>query len=127
MSTGLKQKLDYEDYARIPPDGKRYELLEGDLFVVIHLMIAGRLHWKDAGAKIPAKVGLAAFDFETGTLTLTEAGTKRRASLHLLRGEAALREQDPGGIDVVTSSLPRFREVLTRESLARMRQGQAQS
>src|SRR6266567_1427801 len=69
--------------------GKRIVVaLEGDLFLAIHLMIAGRLHWKAAGAKVPGKIGLAAFDFSTGTLLLTEAGTKRRASLEAVRGEA---------------------------------------
>ena len=73
--------------------GKRIVIaLGGDLFLVLHLMIAGRLHWKNAGARPPGKIGLAAFDFSTGTLTMTEAGTKRRASIHLLRGEDALRE-----------------------------------
>src|SRR5262245_48656793 len=72
--------------------GKRIVIaLEGDCFVVIHLMIAGRLHWKEAGARLPGKIGLAALDFSTGTLTLTEAGSKRRAAIHLVRGEAARR------------------------------------
>lgn len=80
--------------------GKRIVLaLEGELFLVLHLMIAGRLQWKDPGAKIPGKLGLAAFDFPGGTLLLTEASTKKRASIQLLRGEAALRGIDPGGID----------------------------
>ena len=82
--------------------GKRIVFDFGDeLFLLIHLMIAGRLHWKPVGAKVPGKIGLAAFDFPRGTLTLTEAGTKRRASLHLARGEAALREHDPGGLEVL--------------------------
>jgi formamidopyrimidine-DNA glycosylase len=77
--------------------GKRIVIgLEGDVFLVLHLMIAGRLHWKPAGAKVPGKIGLAAFDFSTGTLTLTEAGTKRRAALYLVGGDARLRELDPG-------------------------------
>src|SRR6516162_625542 len=72
--------------------GKRIVIgLEADLFLVLHLMIAGRLHWKERGAKLPRKVGLAAFDFSSGTLTLTEAGTKKRASLYLVRGEGDLR------------------------------------
>jgi formamidopyrimidine-DNA glycosylase len=80
--------------------GKRIVIaLEGDLFLVIHLMIAGRLHWKPAGAKVPGKVGLAAFDFSTGTLTLTEAGTKKRAAIHLVTGEQALTGLDPGGLE----------------------------
>ena len=97
--------------------GKRLVLaLEDDLFLVIHLMIAGRLHWKAAGAKPPGKIGLAAFDFSTGTLLLTEAGTKRRASLEAVRGEAALRALDPGGIEVMDASLEQFRESLTAEN-----------
>jgi formamidopyrimidine-DNA glycosylase len=90
--------------------------LEEDLFLVLHLMIAGRLHWREAGARIPAKVGLAAFDFSTGTLTLTEAGSKKRAALHVVRGEEELREFDPGGLEVFEANLPAFREALTRES-----------
>ena len=97
--------------------GKRIVLaLEGELFLVIHLMIAGRLHWKPAGAKLPGKLGLAAFDFVDGTLTLTEAGSKRRASLHLLQGEAALKEQDRGGLEVLEADLPAFRSVLMSEN-----------
>jgi formamidopyrimidine-DNA glycosylase len=72
--------------------GKRIVIeLEDERYLVLHLMIAGRLHWKHAGARPPAKIGLAAFDFSTGTLTMTEAGSKRRAALHLVQGEAALR------------------------------------
>jgi formamidopyrimidine-DNA glycosylase len=97
--------------------GKRIVLaLEGELFLVLHLMISGRLQWKPAGAKIPGKLGLAAFDFPTGTLLLTEASTKKRASIQLLRGESALRAIDPGGIDVLASDLATFRERLTREN-----------
>ncbi len=97
--------------------GKRIVFaLEGDLFAVIHLMIAGRLHWKERGTKIPGKVGLAAFDFPAGTLVLTEAGTKRRASLHLLKGEAALKEQDPGGLEVMDAAPGAFRDALLREN-----------
>jgi len=98
--------------------GKRVVLaLEDDLFVVIHLMIAGRLQWRDApGAKVPGKLGLAAFDFAGGTLLLTEAGTKKRAALHLVRGEAALAAHDAGGIDPLAADLATFREALTRES-----------
>jgi formamidopyrimidine-DNA glycosylase len=80
--------------------GKRLVLgLEGDLFIVIHLMIAGRLRWVAAGAKAPGKIGLAAFDFEDGTLLLTEAGSKRRASLHLVAGESALAAFERGGLE----------------------------
>lgn len=96
--------------------GKRIVLaLEGEIFVVIHLMIAGRLHWRPAGVRPPGRVGLAAFDFPEGTLTLTEAGTKRRASIHLARGEAALRMHDRGGLDVMTATVAQLREALTRE------------
>ena len=97
--------------------GKRLVLaLEDDLFLVIHLMIAGRLHWRATGAKPPGKIGLAAFDFSTGTLLLTEAGTKRRASLEVVRGEAALRALDPGGLEVLTADLAAFRAALVDEN-----------
>jgi formamidopyrimidine-DNA glycosylase len=96
--------------------GKRIVLaLDGGTFVVIHLMIAGRLHWRPAGARPPARVGLAALEFPNGTLTLTEAGTRRRASIHLARGEAALAAYDPGGLDVFQATTAAFREALTRE------------
>jgi formamidopyrimidine-DNA glycosylase len=96
--------------------GKRIVIgLEEDFFAVVHLMIAGRLRWVAAGAKIPGKLGLAAFDFSTGTLLLTEAGSKRRASLHLLAGRAGVDALDPGGIDVIGSGLAAFRERLQRE------------
>jgi formamidopyrimidine-DNA glycosylase len=96
--------------------GKRIVFDFGDeLFLLIHLMIAGRLHWKPAGAKIPGKIGLAAFDFPRGTLTFTEAGTKRRASLHLARGEAALREHDPGGLEVLEADLEAFARAVRAE------------
>ena len=97
--------------------GKRIVIvLEGERFVVIHLMIAGRLHWKAAGAKVPGKLGVAAFDFSTGTLIMTEAGTKKRAAVHLVRGEGALAEHDPGGLEVFDVDLTAFREALTQES-----------
>jgi formamidopyrimidine-DNA glycosylase len=97
--------------------GKRIVIaLEGDLYLSIHLMIAGRLHWKAAGAKVPGKVGLAAFDFSTGTLTLTEAGTKRRAAIHLLRGEATLQALDGGGIDPLACDAAAFSDAITREN-----------
>ncbi len=97
--------------------GKRLVFaLEPDLFLVLHLMIAGRLHWKPRGAKPPGKVGLAAFDFPTGTLTLTEAGTKKRASLHIVRGEAALAGHDPGGLEVLDADANAFRRALQREN-----------
>src|SRR5207248_685362 len=85
-------------------------------YLVLHLMIAGRLHWKPPGAKLPGKIGLAAFRFPSGTLTLTEAGSKKRASLHLVRGAAALAEHDPGGLDVLGADLDAFAAVLTREN-----------
>ena len=97
--------------------GKRIVLaLEEELFIVLHLMIAGRLHWKPVGAPIPRRAGLAAFDFPHGTLLLTEAGTKHRASLHVLRGGRALAAHDPGGLDVLGATLEQFRTALTRES-----------
>jgi formamidopyrimidine-DNA glycosylase len=96
--------------------GKRIVIaLESDLFIVIHLMIAGRFRWLAPNAKIPGKLGLAAFDFDNGTLLLTEAGSKRRASIHLVRGEAAVRAHDPGGLEVFEISLAEFKAALTRE------------
>jgi formamidopyrimidine-DNA glycosylase len=97
--------------------GKRIAIgLEGDLWLVLHLMIAGRLHWKAAGAKLAGRNSLAAFDFPNGSLVLTEAGTKRRASLHVVSGEEALRSIDPGGIDVFSSDLDAFRAALMAEN-----------
>ena len=97
--------------------GKRIVIeLSGDLFLVLHLMIAGRLHWKRPGAKPPGKIGLACFDFSTGTLVMTEAGSRRRAAIHLVQGEAALREHDPGGIEVLDVDLASFRAALVREN-----------
>jgi formamidopyrimidine-DNA glycosylase len=94
--------------------GKRIAFgLDGDFWLVLHLMIAGRLHWRPANAKLSGRQNLAAFDFPEGALLLTEAGTKRRAALHLLQGEAALRTVDPGGIDVFTADLAGFRAALT--------------
>ena len=96
--------------------GKRIVVgLESDFFLVLHLMIAGRLHWRPAGARPPGKIGLAAFDFATGTLVMTEAGTKKRAAIHLVRGEAALREHDPGGLEVLEADLAAFRAALLAE------------
>ena len=96
--------------------GKRIVIeLAGDTFVVIHLMIAGRFRWLPAGAKIPGKLGLAAFDFDEGTLVLTEAGSKRRASIHIVRGEAALSAMDPGGVEVLDLPLDVFAGLLRRE------------
>jgi formamidopyrimidine-DNA glycosylase len=97
--------------------GKRIAIgLDPDLWLVLHLMIAGRLHWRPPGAKAAGRNGLAAFHFPNGTLLLTEAGSKRRASLHLLRGEEALQAIDPGGIDVFASDLDAFRRALTFEN-----------
>jgi formamidopyrimidine-DNA glycosylase len=97
--------------------GKRIVIeLDDALFLVIHLMIAGRLHWRPASAKIPAKVGLAAMDFETGTLTMTEAGTKKRASIHVVRGEEALAAHDPGGLEVLDATLADFAAALSLEN-----------
>ena len=97
--------------------GKRVVMeLEDDRFVVVHLMIAGRLHWKTAGAKVPGKIGVAAFDFSTGTLLMTEAGTKKRAAVQLVRGEAKLAEHDPGGLEVFDVDRAAFRAALTAES-----------
>jgi formamidopyrimidine-DNA glycosylase len=97
--------------------GKRIVFeLEEELYLVFHLMIAGRFHWKAKGAKIARKYGQAALDFPNGTLLLTEAGTKKRASLYLVRGAAALQEHDPGGLEVLDASLDQFRERLTREN-----------
>lgn len=97
--------------------GKRIVFaLDSDLFLILHLMIAGRLHWKPPGAKPPAKIGLAAFDFEEGTLILTEAGSKRRASLFLVCGEAELAKHDPGGLEVLEASAKDFRAAVIREN-----------
>jgi formamidopyrimidine-DNA glycosylase len=97
--------------------GKRIVFgLDDDLWLVLHLMIAGRLHWKAAGAKLSGRNYLAAFDFPDGSLVLTEAGAKRRASLHLFRGEQNLRSVDPGGVDVFTIDEPTFQQILTAEN-----------
>ncbi|HEX3109234.1 MAG TPA: DNA-formamidopyrimidine glycosylase family protein, partial [Thermoanaerobaculia bacterium] len=89
--------------------------LEDDLFIVIHLMIAGRFRWLAPNAKIPGKLGLAAFDFDDGTLLLTEAGSKRRASIHIVRGWDAVREHDAGGIEPLDITRNQFKSALTRE------------
>ena len=97
--------------------GKRIAIgVEGDLWLALHLMIAGRLHWRPAGAKLSGRQSLAAFDFPKGSLVLTEAGSKRRASLHVLAGEEGLRSIDPGGIEIFASDLNSFREALTLEN-----------
>jgi formamidopyrimidine-DNA glycosylase len=97
--------------------GKRIVFeFDNGLWLVLHLMIAGRLHWRPLGAKLGGRNNLAAFDFPNGSLVLTEAGSKRRASLHLFRNEAAAKEIDPGGIDVFASNLEQFRAALTAEN-----------
>ena len=97
--------------------GKRIAIgLENDLWLVLHLMIAGRLHWRAPDAKLAGRQTLAAFDFPNGSLVLTEAGSKRRASLHVVLGEEALRSFDAGGIDVFSSNLDAFRTALTGEN-----------
>jgi len=97
--------------------GKRIAIgVEGDLWLVLHLMIAGRLHWRPAQAKLSGRQALAGFDFPHGTLVLTEAGSKRRASLHVLGGEQALREIDPGGVEIFSSDPDQFRAALRFEN-----------
>jgi formamidopyrimidine-DNA glycosylase len=97
--------------------GKRIAIgMEGDLWLILHLMIAGRLHWRPPGAKLAGRNSLAAFDFANGSLVLTEAGSKRRASLHVLSGEDGLRAIDPGGIEVFESDLDSFRTALMAEN-----------
>ena len=97
--------------------GKRIALgVEGDFWLVLHLMIAGRLHWRPRGAKLAGRRNLAAFDFPAGSLVLTEAGTKHRASLHVVIGEDALNSIDPGGIEIFSSDLDSFRAALTAEN-----------
>ncbi len=97
--------------------GKRIVFeIEDDLFLVLHLMIAGRLRWNDPGVKLPGKLGLAAFDFEAGSLVVTEASKKKRASLHLVRGEARLSGHDPGGIDPLCCDPSEFAEALRRNT-----------
>ncbi len=97
--------------------GKRIVLcLEGERFLVIHLMIAGRVRWLELGAKAPGRIGLVRFDFDSGSLLLTEAGTQRRASLHLVQGREALAALDAGGLDVMRIDAPAFAERLRREN-----------
>ncbi|HET9360687.1 MAG TPA: DNA-formamidopyrimidine glycosylase family protein, partial [Vicinamibacterales bacterium] len=97
--------------------GKRIVFEAGDdLFLVFHLMIAGRLRWRMPGAQIPRKVGLLAIDFEHGTLILTEAGTKRQASLHVVSGRRALTEHDPGGLEVLDADITAFKSVLRQSN-----------
>lgn len=97
--------------------GKRIAIgLEGDLYLVFHLMIAGRFRWRERGAALPGKLGLAAFDFSTGTLLLTEAGTKKQASLHVVSGRAGLAEHRRGGLEVMDATLEAFSDALTAEN-----------
>ena len=97
--------------------GKRIVLsTTGDLFVIIHLMVAGRLRWRATGSKIPRKRGLAAFDFVNGMLLLTEAGSTRRAPIHVVEGRSQLREHDPGGLDVMSADLYAFEAALRQEN-----------
>ncbi|MGC1461879.1 MAG: DNA-formamidopyrimidine glycosylase family protein [Terracidiphilus sp.] len=97
--------------------GKRIAIgVEDDLWLVLHLMIAGRLHWRPPHAKLAGRQNLAAFDFPSGSLVLTEAGSKRRASLHVLRGEGALQAIDPGGVEIFLTDLDGFRSALTLEN-----------
>jgi len=97
--------------------GKRIAIgVEGELWLVLHLMIAGRLHWRAASAKVGGRNNLAAFDFPKGSLVLTEAGAKRRASLHVVEGEEGLRSIDPGGIEIFAGGLEAFRHALTVEN-----------
>ena len=97
--------------------GKRIVLgFEGDYFLVVHLMIAGRLQWKPEGGKAPVRITLALLDFDNGALALTEAGTRKRASLHVVQGREALASFDPGGIDVMTSTREEFEARLLREN-----------
>jgi formamidopyrimidine-DNA glycosylase len=97
--------------------GKRIVFaFEDEYFAVLHLMIAGRLHWKPPAAPIPRRLGLAALDFPGGTLLITEAGAKHRASLYVVRGAAALAAHDPGGLDVLAATLEQFRAALGREA-----------
>src|SRR5437899_4435059 len=90
--------------------------MQGEIFLVFHLMIAGRFKWRPAGTRPPAKVGLGSFDFPTGTLLLTEASPRKRASLHVVGGEAGLAAHDPGGLDVLASGLTAFRTRLESEA-----------
>jgi formamidopyrimidine-DNA glycosylase len=97
--------------------GKRIAIgMEDDLWIVLHLMIAGRLHWKPAGVKLSTKSSLAAFDFLDGSLLLTEAGTKHRAALSVLSGRSALKDHDPGGIEIASATLAEFQAMLVREN-----------
>ncbi len=111
------QRVDGKVVRSLRRIGKRIVFcFDGELFLVLHLMIAGRLHWRAVGAKLGGRNHLAAFDFPNGSLVLTEAGTKRRASLYLVQGESALVNLDPGGIEVFSISLDEFKKALTAEN-----------
>jgi len=111
------QAIEDETIRSLRRIGKRIVFcFDHDLFLVVHLMIAGRLRWKSPAYRIPKKVGLAAFDFAAGTLLFTEASPKKRASLHVARGDAALAEHDPGGLEVLYSTADTFRAALIREN-----------
>jgi len=110
------QELEGKRVESIRRLGKRIVFeFDGELFLIIHLMIAGRFRWLAPGAKVPGKLGLAALDFPNGTLVLTEAGSKRRASMHIVRGAEAVRAHDPGGIEPLDATLDDFAQALTRE------------
>jgi formamidopyrimidine-DNA glycosylase len=115
--TPAPRDLEGAKVARVSRMAKRIVIeVEGERFIAIHLMKAGRLLWKDSGAKIPGRLGLAAFDFAPGTMILTEAGTKRRASIHVLGDRAALQALDPGGLEVLEADLKSFGQALRREN-----------
>ncbi len=106
----------FSPFQRVFPRPAETGAPDSSIWLVVHLMIAGRLHWKAKGAKLGGRQALAAFDFATGTLTLTEAGSKRRASLHVMRGEAGLEGIDPGGVEVFETDLAGFRAALGAEN-----------
>jgi len=111
------QELEDRTVHKLRRIGKRIAIgVNGDLWLVLHLMIAGRLHWRPPGAKLAGRNSLAAFDFPDGCLVLTEAGSKRRASLHVLSGEGGLRSVDPGGVEIFDCDLNSFRAALTAEN-----------
>ena len=111
------QELEDRTVHKLRRIGKRIAIgVNGDLWLVLHLMIAGRLHWRPPNAKLAGRNSLAAFDFPDGCLVLTEAGSKRRASLHVLSGEGGLRSVDPGGVEIFDCDLNSFRAALTAEN-----------
>ena len=113
----LLESVEGQTVQEIRRVGKRIAIgVENDLWLVLHLMIAGRLHWRPPDAKLAGRQNLAAFDFPEGSLVLTEAGSKRRASLHIFSGEESLHDADPGGIDILNSDLDSFRTALTSEN-----------